>query len=172
MIVSRSSAEAEYRAVANVVAESCWLHQLLGKLHRPLKFATVVYYESVIMSARFISHPTTFSIVEPSMLRSIFILFVTKCVLATFVCLMFRRDLSLLTSLRRAFFRLHYFWSFTAVSSFYTLILWGGARQDIHAVPDKLQYPITIVIVCRMIARLCIVLGVQVKSQSLEIMFV
>ena len=31
--VSRSSAEAEYRAVANVVAETCWLRQLLQELH-------------------------------------------------------------------------------------------------------------------------------------------
>ena len=30
--VSRSSAEAEYRAVANVVAETCWLRQLLQEL--------------------------------------------------------------------------------------------------------------------------------------------
>ena len=33
--VSRSSAEAEYRAVAHVVAECCWIHQLLGELHHP-----------------------------------------------------------------------------------------------------------------------------------------
>ena len=31
--VSRSSAEAEYRAVAQVVAECCWIRQLLGELH-------------------------------------------------------------------------------------------------------------------------------------------
>jgi hypothetical protein len=40
--VSRSSAEAEYRAVANVVAEACWLRQLLQELHRPVSGATVV----------------------------------------------------------------------------------------------------------------------------------
>jgi len=33
--VSRSSAEAEYRAVANVVAEASWLRQLLVELHVP-----------------------------------------------------------------------------------------------------------------------------------------
>jgi hypothetical protein len=34
-IVSRSSAEAEYRGVANVVAEASWLHQLLEELQLP-----------------------------------------------------------------------------------------------------------------------------------------
>jgi hypothetical protein len=34
--VSRSSAEAEYRGVANAVAEACWIRQLLGELRRPL----------------------------------------------------------------------------------------------------------------------------------------
>jgi hypothetical protein len=33
--VSRSSAEAEYRAVANCIAESCWMRQLLIELRRP-----------------------------------------------------------------------------------------------------------------------------------------
>jgi hypothetical protein len=35
--VSQSSAEAEYRAVAHVVAECCWLLQLLQDLHLPVK---------------------------------------------------------------------------------------------------------------------------------------
>jgi hypothetical protein len=34
--VSRSSAEAEYRAVANCVAESVWLRQLLRELYQPV----------------------------------------------------------------------------------------------------------------------------------------
>jgi hypothetical protein len=34
-IISRSSAEAEYRGVANVVFESCWLRQLLHELGHP-----------------------------------------------------------------------------------------------------------------------------------------
>ncbi|XP_021846212.2 uncharacterized mitochondrial protein AtMg00810-like [Spinacia oleracea] len=33
---SRSSAEAEYRGVANVVVEACWLRNLLLELHCPL----------------------------------------------------------------------------------------------------------------------------------------
>jgi hypothetical protein len=46
-VVSRSSAEAEYRAVANGVAEAAWLHQLLAELHRPLVRSTLVYYDNV-----------------------------------------------------------------------------------------------------------------------------
>ncbi|KAJ9538686.1 hypothetical protein OSB04_031419 [Centaurea solstitialis] len=38
--ISRSSAEAEYRGVANVVTEICWLRNLLLELHRPLSQAT------------------------------------------------------------------------------------------------------------------------------------
>ncbi|XP_060195092.1 uncharacterized mitochondrial protein AtMg00810-like [Lycium barbarum] len=41
--MSRSSAEAEYRGVANVVAESCWLRNLLLELHCPIRKATLVY---------------------------------------------------------------------------------------------------------------------------------
>ena len=45
--VSRSSAEAEYRAVANAVAEASWLRQLLEELHSPLRRATVVYCDNI-----------------------------------------------------------------------------------------------------------------------------
>ncbi|GJY61695.1 ribonuclease H-like domain-containing protein [Tanacetum coccineum] len=45
--LSRSSAEAEYRGVANVVAETCWLRNLLRELHTPLSFATLVYCDNV-----------------------------------------------------------------------------------------------------------------------------
>jgi hypothetical protein len=40
--VSRSSAEVEYRAVANDVTEACWLRHLLVELHNPLSRATQV----------------------------------------------------------------------------------------------------------------------------------
>ncbi|WVZ50929.1 hypothetical protein U9M48_002134 [Paspalum notatum var. saurae] len=50
---STSGAEAEYRAVANAVAESCWLRQLLQELHRPPSTATVVFCDNV--SARYLS---------------------------------------------------------------------------------------------------------------------
>ena len=45
--VSRSSAEAEYRVVANVVAECSWLRQLLQELSCPVDRATVVYCDNV-----------------------------------------------------------------------------------------------------------------------------
>ncbi|GKB09676.1 ribonuclease H-like domain-containing protein [Tanacetum coccineum] len=45
--LSRSSAEAEYRGVANAVAETCWLHNLLRELHTPLSTATIVYCDNV-----------------------------------------------------------------------------------------------------------------------------
>jgi hypothetical protein len=46
-IVSRSSAEAEYRVVANGVAEASWLCQLLQELHSPLERSTLVYYDNI-----------------------------------------------------------------------------------------------------------------------------
>jgi len=57
--VSRSSAEAEYRAVAHAVAESCWLRQLLQELHAPLSSATIVYCDNVsavYMTANHVHH--------------------------------------------------------------------------------------------------------------------
>ena len=45
--LSRSSAEAEYRGVANVVSESCWLQNLLLELHLPNHKATLVYCDNV-----------------------------------------------------------------------------------------------------------------------------
>jgi hypothetical protein len=46
-VVTRSSAEAEYRAVANGVAEACWLRQLLVELYNPLSRATLVYCDNI-----------------------------------------------------------------------------------------------------------------------------
>lgn len=45
--LSRSSAEAEYRGVANVVSESCWIRNLLLELHCPIHKATLVYCDNV-----------------------------------------------------------------------------------------------------------------------------
>ncbi|GKC01420.1 ribonuclease H-like domain-containing protein, partial [Tanacetum coccineum] len=41
LTLSRSSAEAEYRGVANAVVETCWLRNLLRELHTPLSSATL-----------------------------------------------------------------------------------------------------------------------------------
>ncbi|GJY20515.1 ribonuclease H-like domain-containing protein [Tanacetum coccineum] len=45
--LSRSSAEAEYRGVANVVAETAWLRNLFRELHTPLLSVTLVYYDII-----------------------------------------------------------------------------------------------------------------------------
>lgn len=45
--VSRSSAEAKYKGVANAVAESCSLRNLLLEMERPLTQATIVYCDNV-----------------------------------------------------------------------------------------------------------------------------
>jgi len=60
--VSRSSAEAEYRAVANAVAEVTWLRQLLSELHSPLHKTTLVYCDNisaVYMSSNPVQHQRT-----------------------------------------------------------------------------------------------------------------
>ncbi|GJV94603.1 ribonuclease H-like domain-containing protein [Tanacetum coccineum] len=46
--LSRSSAKAKYRGVANAVAETCWLRNLLRELYTPLSSATLVYCDNVI----------------------------------------------------------------------------------------------------------------------------
>ncbi|XP_071739405.1 uncharacterized mitochondrial protein AtMg00810-like [Rutidosis leptorrhynchoides] len=59
---SRSSAEAEYRGVANAVAETCWLRNLLRELHCPIFSATVVYCDNVsaaYMSGNPVQHQRT-----------------------------------------------------------------------------------------------------------------
>ncbi|GJR45486.1 ribonuclease H-like domain-containing protein [Tanacetum coccineum] len=60
--LSRSSAEAEYRGVANVVAETAWLRNLLRELHTPLLSATLVYCDNVsaiYMTANPVQHQRT-----------------------------------------------------------------------------------------------------------------
>jgi hypothetical protein len=46
-VVSRSSAEAEYRAVTNGVAEATWLRQLLLELQTSLSRCTLVYCDNI-----------------------------------------------------------------------------------------------------------------------------
>ena len=60
--MSRSSAEAEYRAVANAVAEVSWLRQLLAELHAPVNRAALVYCDNistVYMSSNPVQHQRT-----------------------------------------------------------------------------------------------------------------
>nr|GEW68835.1 ribonuclease H-like domain-containing protein [Tanacetum cinerariifolium] len=60
--LSRSSAKAEYRGVATVVAETCWLRNLLHELHTSLSSATLVYYDNVnavYLSSNLIQHQRT-----------------------------------------------------------------------------------------------------------------
>ena len=52
--LSHSSAEAEYRVVANVVAETTWIRNLVLELHCPLPKATIVYCDNI--SAVYMSH--------------------------------------------------------------------------------------------------------------------
>ncbi|GKE73842.1 ribonuclease H-like domain-containing protein, partial [Tanacetum coccineum] len=60
--LSRSSAEAKYRGVANAVAEISWIRNLLRELHTPLFTATLVYCDNVsavYMSANPVQHQCT-----------------------------------------------------------------------------------------------------------------
>ncbi|XP_071704981.1 uncharacterized mitochondrial protein AtMg00810-like [Rutidosis leptorrhynchoides] len=61
-VISRSSAETEYRGVANSVAETCWLHNLLRELHTSPSNATIVYCDnisSVYMTSNPVQHQRT-----------------------------------------------------------------------------------------------------------------
>ncbi|GJW99365.1 ribonuclease H-like domain-containing protein [Tanacetum coccineum] len=60
--LSRSSAEAEYRGIANVVVETVWIRNLLRELHTYLFTATLVYCDNVgavYMSANPVQHQRT-----------------------------------------------------------------------------------------------------------------
>ncbi|XP_021757976.1 uncharacterized protein LOC110723012 [Chenopodium quinoa] len=60
--LSKSSAEAEYRGVANVVSELCWLRNLLLELHCPIRRASLVYYDNisaVYLSSNPVQHQRT-----------------------------------------------------------------------------------------------------------------
>ncbi|GJV94925.1 ribonuclease H-like domain-containing protein [Tanacetum coccineum] len=60
--LSRSSAKAEYRRVANAIAETSWFRNLLRELHTPLFTATLVYCDNVsavYMSANPVQHQRT-----------------------------------------------------------------------------------------------------------------
>ncbi|XP_035829996.1 uncharacterized mitochondrial protein AtMg00810-like [Helianthus annuus] len=53
-IISRSSAEAEYRGVANTTAELSWIRNLLLELHLPVRQASIIYCDNI--SAIYLSH--------------------------------------------------------------------------------------------------------------------
>ncbi|GJY53439.1 ribonuclease H-like domain-containing protein [Tanacetum coccineum] len=60
--LSRSSAKAEYREVANAIAKTSWIHNLLRKLHTSLFTATLVYCDNVsavYMSTNPVQHQRT-----------------------------------------------------------------------------------------------------------------
>lgn len=60
--VSRSSAEAEYKGVANTVAETCWIRNLLLELHIRMQNATMIFCDnisSVYMSNNPVQHQRT-----------------------------------------------------------------------------------------------------------------
>ncbi|GJX92716.1 ribonuclease H-like domain-containing protein [Tanacetum coccineum] len=60
--LSRSSAEAEYRGVANAVSETSWIRNLLRELHTLLFTTTLVYCDNVgavYMSANPVQHQRT-----------------------------------------------------------------------------------------------------------------
>lgn len=60
--LSRSSAKIEYRGVANVVSESCWLRNLLLELHCPIHKATMVYCDNIsaiYLSGNLVQHQRT-----------------------------------------------------------------------------------------------------------------
>ncbi|GJS79824.1 ribonuclease H-like domain-containing protein [Tanacetum coccineum] len=53
---STRSVEAEYRGVANVVAETAWLRNLLRELHSPLSTTTLVYCDKLVRVLHVPSH--------------------------------------------------------------------------------------------------------------------
>ncbi|GKE66444.1 ribonuclease H-like domain-containing protein, partial [Tanacetum coccineum] len=60
--LSRSSAEAEYRGIANVVVKTVWIRNLLRELHTYLFTATLVYCDNVgavYMSVNLVQHQRT-----------------------------------------------------------------------------------------------------------------
>ncbi|GJS64148.1 ribonuclease H-like domain-containing protein [Tanacetum coccineum] len=60
--ILRSSAEAEYQGVANVVAETAWIRNLLCELHAPIFTTTLVYYDNVsviYLSYNLVQHQRT-----------------------------------------------------------------------------------------------------------------
>ncbi|GJV84473.1 ribonuclease H-like domain-containing protein [Tanacetum coccineum] len=76
MSIQSTRTEAEYRGVANVVAETAWIRNLLCELHTPLFTATLVYCDNVsvvYMSANPVQHQRTKHIEIDSILLADFV---------------------------------------------------------------------------------------------------
>nr|GEZ41577.1 ribonuclease H-like domain-containing protein [Tanacetum cinerariifolium] len=59
---STSGAKAEYRGIANAVAETCWIWNLLCELHTPLSSAIIMYCDNVsvvYLSSNLVQHQRT-----------------------------------------------------------------------------------------------------------------
>ncbi|GJT22610.1 ribonuclease H-like domain-containing protein [Tanacetum coccineum] len=60
--VTRRSTSAKYKGVANVVAETAWVRNLLRELHAPMFITTLVYYDNVsavYLSTNLVQHQRT-----------------------------------------------------------------------------------------------------------------
>ena len=100
--VSMSSVEAEYRGVANVVSETCWIRNLLLEIHFPIYTTTLVYCDNVnavYLSSNPVHHQRT------KILRWTYILFKKKSNVGKSGFFMFHLDIRLLTFLPRDFLR-------------------------------------------------------------------
>jgi hypothetical protein len=61
-VVSRSSAEAEYHAIANGMAEATWLRQLLHEFQTPPSWCTLIYCDNIsvmYISTNLVQHQCT-----------------------------------------------------------------------------------------------------------------
>nr|GEX43842.1 lignin-forming anionic peroxidase-like [Tanacetum cinerariifolium]GEX43852.1 lignin-forming anionic peroxidase-like [Tanacetum cinerariifolium] len=63
--LSRSSAKAEYRGIANVVAQTAWIHNLLCELHTPLFTATPTYCDNGLATALFLEFCSILNVQRP-----------------------------------------------------------------------------------------------------------
>ncbi|GJT09483.1 ribonuclease H-like domain-containing protein [Tanacetum coccineum] len=108
--LSRSSAEAEYQGVVNVVAETTWMRNLLRELHTPLLTATLVYCDNVsavYLSVNLVQHQ------QPNTLRLTFIVFVIWLLWVTCAFFTFHLVTSMPISSPKAFLR-HYLKTFAS----------------------------------------------------------
>ncbi len=108
-----SSVEAEYRGVANVVFETCWIRNLLLELHCSIPSATLVYRDNVrafYLAGNPVHHQRTKHIeIDIHFVRE-------KLRRGMFVCFMFPLGLKSPTFLRRAFLK-SYLMIFAPVSA-------------------------------------------------------